>query len=92
MTVSRLKHKPDRVVIKNGEGSGTLISTGLLSCRCIECDQEFYSPSNLVRFCPCCGRDGVEKQWTRPQVVLVPEKESPFLAYGQHDDDEEGTR
>lgn len=80
---TRLKRMPQVATImgKNGRNA-TLISEGLLKCRCLDCGVVFYSPSDLIQCCPACVGKSIEKVWTRPQTLLVPESESPtFLVH-----------
>jgi hypothetical protein len=78
---TRLKRMPDVATIAGKDGhSATLISEGLLKCRCLDCAVVFYSPSDLIRCCPSCAGQSIEKVWARPQTLLVPESESPTFA------------
>jgi hypothetical protein len=78
MVKTRLKRMPDVATIAGKDGSNaTLISEGLLKCRCLGCAAVFYSPSDLIQCCPVCTGREIEKVWTRPQTLLVPENESP---------------
>lgn len=86
--VSRLKRLPDKIVVGDGDGGQAhYISTGLLACFCQDCHKPFYVESDMGHIsCPYCtppaqGASGVEKTWTRPQTVLVPEDEATFLVY-----------
>ena len=86
--ISRLRRLPERVVIGDGDGgSASYISTGLLQCKCQDCQRDFFVESFMGHLsCPYCtpptpGAGEVEKTWTRPQVVLVPEGEASFLVY-----------
>jgi hypothetical protein len=84
MTTTRLKRMPDVVTVVGRDGErSNLISEGLLKCRCNHCGVVFYLKSDLANHCPCCGRhgsDSIEKVWTRPQTILVPEGESPAFS------------
>jgi hypothetical protein len=78
---TRLKRMPDVATIAGKDGrSATLISEGLLKCRCRDCGVVFSSPSDLIKCCPSCTGQAIEKVWTRPQTLLVPESESPTFA------------
>jgi len=76
---TRLKRMPDVVTILNKNGSNvTLVSEGMLKCRCKSCDTTFYMSSDMAQVCPCCIGREIEKVWTRPQTLLVPENELPI--------------
>lgn len=73
----------------------TLMSTGLLRCECADClrgakidnrgeptSGVFFTPSDLVTYCPSCGGQNIRKTWARPMTVLVPETEMDnFMAH-----------
>ncbi len=83
MVTSRLKRVPDRAVVRDPENGerATLISTGLLKCSCRLCAAVFYIQSDVVQCCPACAGLDIDKRWSRPQVVLVPEGEASFLGW-----------
>ena len=56
----------------------TMVEHGLVKYRCCACAYVFYSATAEANQCALCGHGQLEMMWTRPQVALVPEKESEF--------------
>lgn len=57
----------------------TMIEKGLIRYSCTQCQYTFWAESDLADHCSASGCMGkLERQWMRPQVSLVPEKESDF--------------
>jgi hypothetical protein len=78
MSNTRLKRMPDKATVVDENGIvAHLISEGMLKCQCQRCHVIFYLASNVVNVCPCCCHKDIEKIWTKPQTLLVPESESP---------------
>jgi len=65
--------------LRDGDGNETvMVEHGLIKYVCTECKFEFFATSNQANHCCRCGSKDITSQWTRPQVSLVPEKESDF--------------
>lgn len=66
----------------------TLVEHGLLKYTCKSCRFTFYAESNQASTCPCCKTGLLELQWMKPQVALVPEKETDFAMKKKEKSDE----
>lgn len=93
--MSKILPKKVEIIGRVDGQRATLISTGLLRCECMECLRGakkdargeptigvFFTPSDMVTYCPTCGGRDIRKAWTRPMTALVPEAETDdFMVY-----------
>jgi len=76
--------------LKDSDGNETvMVEHGLVKYTCARCDFEFFTLTSQANRCCLCGGMDITAEWTRPQVSLVPEKQSDFKFVQKADADEE---
>lgn len=71
---SVLKRFPEELKIRNGEGTATLLSTGVIEYSCVKCGVKWWMAENLGGRCPACGEEKPTSQWTHPRIAFIPQK------------------
>lgn len=65
--------------LKDGDGNETtLLEHGVIAYTCTQCGLRWWTESNTSSVCPSCLCREITQVWVKPQVALIPEKESGF--------------